>query len=370
MSSPAEALRALWPALAFLLAAVPLASMLDDLGFFDAAAGLVAARTTSVLGLWLLAAATTVVLNLDTTVVLLTPLYLRLARWVDVDPLPVVAIPLLLASLASSVLPVSNLTTLIAADTLGLGVADVVTHLALPGLAAVAVGWLAYRRRFPTHLPTLLPTGPDRVEIGGQGGRVTATDDRRALRIGGALVAGVLVGFTLGPTFGVPAWVVALVADAVLVIVTRRAPWRRVPVATALGIAALGLVVAAAVPPGRLDHLLSHQAPLALVAITGIAASAANLVNNLPALLVALGDGGSATGAGWGQWAWLLGVNVGAVLLPLGAIANLLWWRILRTEGVTIGLRRYVSITVPVAAPAVAAAAATLALERLVTLRS
>ncbi len=56
-----------------------------------------AARTTSVLGLWLLAAATTVVLNLDTTVVLLTPLYLRLARRVGVDPLPLAAIPLLLA---------------------------------------------------------------------------------------------------------------------------------------------------------------------------------------------------------------------------------------------------------------------------------
>ena len=46
----------------------------------------VAARTTSVLGLWLLAAATTVVLNLDTTVVLLTPLYLRLARRVGGRP--------------------------------------------------------------------------------------------------------------------------------------------------------------------------------------------------------------------------------------------------------------------------------------------
>ena len=51
MSPPAEALRSLWPALAFLLAAVPLASMLDELGFFDAAAALVAAGTTSVLGL-------------------------------------------------------------------------------------------------------------------------------------------------------------------------------------------------------------------------------------------------------------------------------------------------------------------------------
>jgi len=194
MSPPAEALRSLWPALAFLLAAVPLASMLDELGFFDAAAALVAAGTTSVLGLWLLAAVTTVVLNLDTTVVLLTPLYLRLARRVGADPLALTAIPLLLASLASSVLPVSNLTTLIATDTLGLSVGDVVTHLALPSLAAVGVGWLAYRRRFPTRLPTPVgapgPMGPTGATAGNPHvahGTGTVTDPRRALRLGGTV---------------------------------------------------------------------------------------------------------------------------------------------------------------------------------------
>ena len=365
MSSPTEALQALWPALAFLLAAVPLAALLDDLGFFDAAAAVVASRTSSVLGLWLLAAATTVVLNLDTTVVLLTPLYLRLARRTGVDPLPLVAIPLLLASLASSVLPVSNLTTLIAVDTLGLSVADVVTHLALPSVAAVTVGWLAYRRRFPIHLPTTA----DGATVGAAPDEGNAAGDHRALTIGGAVVAAVLVGFTLGPTLGVRAWVVALIADLVLVVVTRTLPWRRVPVLTAIGIAALGVAVAVLVPEGRLDELLGHGAPLALVAITGLATVTANVVNNLPALLVALGGSTTDGSVSWGQWAWLLGVNVGAVLLPVGAIANLLWWRIVRIEGVTIGLRRYVSVTVPITGPALVAAAATLALERAASLR-
>jgi len=313
------------------------------------------------------------VLNLDTTVVLLTPLYVRLARRVGVDPLPLAAVPLLLASLASSVLPVSNLTTLIATDSLGLTVTDVVGHLALPSAAAVAVGWLAYRRRFPTHLPAApapRPATPTSTATAPHGRAVTS-DDRRALVVGGSVVAAVLVGFTLGPTFGIRAWVVALVADAVLVVVTRRLPWRRVPVLTAVGIAALGVAVAVLVPDGLLDGLLAHENPLALVGITGLATAAANLVNNLPALLISLGSSASSStdgGATWGQWAWLLGVNVGAVLLPLGAIANLLWWQIVRVEGVTIGLRRYASITLPVAGPALLAAAATLALERVVVL--
>ena len=75
MTRVADQWSSLWPALAFLLAGVPLAALLDRLGFFAAAA-----------------AVTTAVLNLDTTVVLLTPLYLRLARRAEVDPIPLVVI--------------------------------------------------------------------------------------------------------------------------------------------------------------------------------------------------------------------------------------------------------------------------------------
>ncbi|MGZ6896031.1 MAG: hypothetical protein ACXVK4_01175 [Acidimicrobiia bacterium] len=89
MSRVADQLADVGPALAFLLAAVPLATLLDRLGFFAATVARLAAhdRGISVLALWVLAAATTVVLNLDTTIVLLTPLSVRLARRAGADPL-------------------------------------------------------------------------------------------------------------------------------------------------------------------------------------------------------------------------------------------------------------------------------------------
>lgn len=116
------------PALLFLLAGVPLAALLDRLGLFDAVAVEIERRWEHipVVVLWILAAVTTAALNLDTTVVLLTPLYVRLARRSGTDPLALALVPLLLASFASSFLPVSNLTTLIAAERLDLTVADVV----------------------------------------------------------------------------------------------------------------------------------------------------------------------------------------------------------------------------------------------------
>lgn len=347
MARVVDQLSSIAPALLFLLAGVPLAAGLDRLGFFDAVATLIARRSpeTSVLALWILAAVTTAVLNLDTTVVLLTPLYVRLAQRGGRDPLPLAAVPLLLACFASSTLPVSNLTTLIVVSRFDLSVVDVVTHLALPSLAATTVGWLVYRRVHPTTVPSGSPGVPD----------------ARALRLGGAVVAFVLAGFVLGPLVGIPPWAVALVADVLLVAVTRTVPWRAVPVATALGVAAVAAAVALAVPADLLSELLARDRPVALAVLVGLATAGANVMNNLPALLVAL-DGSDHMS--WGLWAWLLGVNTGAVLLPIGALANLLWWRILRAEGVAVSLRTYVRVTVPIALPALVAAAGVLAIER------
>src|SRR5262245_33034367 len=102
MHRVADHLSAITPALLFLLAGVPFAALLDRLGFFDAVAVAVERRfdPVPVAALWWLSAVTTAVLNLDTTIVLLTPLAIRLARRSGVDPFPLALVPLLLASFA------------------------------------------------------------------------------------------------------------------------------------------------------------------------------------------------------------------------------------------------------------------------------
>lgn len=343
-----EALRnieAMVPALLFLCTGVPLATLLDRLGFFDSVAMAIERRWhhVPVLVLWALAGVTTATLNLDTTIVLLTPLYVRLARRAGIDPLPLALVPLLLASFASSVLPVSNLTTLIAVERHELGVVDVVGRLGPASLVACAVGWLVYRRRYPT----VIVADPH------------ARPDPRALTIGGVVVTLLLVGFVLGPTWGVDAWMVALGADLVLVVVTRHLPWREAPVLTALGVAVVGGLVAVSSAADALARLFDATHPVALGGLALAAAGAANLVNNLPALLVGI-EATESMGAA--SWAWLAGVNTGAVLLPVGALANILWWRIVREEGIDLGAGAYVRTVVPLALPALVAAAVTVGL--------
>ncbi len=306
------------------------------------------------LALWVLAAATTAVLNLDTTIVLLTPLYVRLARnahlpnGADGDRFEfvvgVAVVPLLLAAFASSFLPVSNLTTIILAERTELSSGDVLVHLGPASLAACTVGWLLYRRRHPILLREL----------------PASTLDVAALRVGGTVVAFLLVGFVAGPYVGVDAWIVALAADVVLALRLRHLPWRRVPVVTALVIAALSVVVSL-LPDDLLDPLWDTTGTTGVLAAGGVGTALANTVNNLPAALVAANGVGTPS---WSLWSYLLAINVGAVLLPTGAVANLLWWRILRDEGVHVDLRRYLRLVVPVAVPTLVAAVSVLVLQQ------
>jgi arsenical pump membrane protein len=134
--------------LLFLLFAVPLAVVLDRIGVFAALAAMVDGGEHLVAWLWLLATAVTIVFNLDASVVLLTPLYIRIAQRHGYSPEMLAFQPALLACLASNPLPVSNLTNLIVAEHFDLDVVDFVRHLMVPTIAACIVGWFCFRRAF------------------------------------------------------------------------------------------------------------------------------------------------------------------------------------------------------------------------------
>ncbi|HYL51098.1 MAG TPA: SLC13 family permease [Acidimicrobiia bacterium] len=324
--------------LAFVAVAVPLAASLDDVGIFRELAAF-AARSRFVIGrCWILAAFVVALLNLDAAVVLLTPLYIHTALLVDVDPAALAFQPVLLASLASGVLPVSNLTNLLAASRLSLTNADFLRHLALPSVAACVAGWCAYRAMFPVRACAL---------------QDAHVPDRRALSIGLGAIAMFLVLLVAGEAFGLPAWGAALATEVALLGVTRRIPLRHVPVGTvavagALAVLATGVV--AALP----SALATLGAGGARGFATGIVAS--NALNNLPAVLIGLPHVTHVAAA----WPLLLGVNLGPTLVLTGSLAGLLWHTSARRAGVEIPAIRYSQVGFAVGVPAMLAAAAVL----------
>jgi arsenical pump membrane protein len=367
-----QSVRPLLAPVAFLLAAVPLAVMLDKLGLFSALAWRVIAKGAGPGYLWALAALVTTVLNLDCAVVLLTPLYVQVARRQGWDVIALAAQPVLLACLASSALPVSNLTNLIAVSWSGATTAQFLAHLALPSAVATIVGWWMYRA-------TVTPAGLNSARLERAGLEEPDVDPGIAgwgPRVGGLIVLAVVVGFTCGSVVGAQPWSVAVGADVALVLVlvyARRAagrgpgwkaeiPWRTVPAGTAIMVLALGALATAAARFVPVGSLLQGQSPTDLARDSGLAALGANVVNNLPTLLVALPRIGHRTVPS--LWAVLLGVNMGPVVLVTGSLASLLWLSTLRRLGVPARPRDFTRLGVRAGLPAAAAAVAVATLLR------
>ncbi|MGZ4790820.1 MAG: SLC13 family permease [Ilumatobacteraceae bacterium] len=343
-SGASDSLHLLTKPLLFLLFAVPLAILLDRIGVFEALAATVDGGDHLVSGLWVLATAVTIVFNLDASVVLLTPLYIRIAQRHAYSPEMLAFQPALLACLASNPLPVSNLTNLIVAEHFHTSVADFLHYLLLPTIAACSVGLIFFRRAFDV----------DNIHVE----QFHEPVDRRALARGLPIVSFVLIGFTAGSALGVPEWVIAAIAVAWAALLVAHVPWRAVPYEAMLVAAGLAVLVAGAGSSLRLASIFDAGGLVghARVLLYGVVASDAS--NNLPAVLageVALRDRSQV-------WPLLLGANVGPVLVISGALSGLLWRDTARRMGVQVSARRYSEIGARVGLPALMVAAGVLLL--------
>jgi Na+/H+ antiporter NhaD/arsenite permease-like protein len=331
------------PILVFLVAITVVAEIADLAGVFDEAAHYAARLARGHLTvLWLLivalAAGCTIVLSLDTTAVLLTPVAITVARQVGAPPLPFAMTTLWLANTASLLLPVSNLTNLLALhpfSQLGIGTLAYVRLMAPPAVAAivatVAVLWAIHGRHLRLRYGT-----PPRAE----------PHDHVLMRIAAAVCILLAPLFVLGVT---PALASAPAAVILLAATAWRAPdlLRRVkvPWLGVLGMCVLFVIVDVALRHGlesAVQSLVGHgtSAP-DLLRVSTVGAVSANGVNNLPAYL-ALEP--SVTDAPSRLAALLIGVNAGPVVTMWGSVATVLWSHRCRSAGLEVR-PRYVAAT-------------------------
>lgn len=341
-----------WPILAFVIAITVVTELASEAGLFR-----VLAENAARWGggrawlLWLLvvvlAVLSTVFLSLDTTAVLLTPVVIVLARHVGLSPLPFALTTVWLANTASLLLPVSNLTNLLAHNQLGsrsplefagLTWAPAIVAVVLP----VIVIFVLFRRAL---LVTYRP-------------EVRAPLDDVPLLVLTAVVVVVLLPALVS---GLPPWIPAGLAAALLAaafLVRRPAaltvsllPWQLVLLASGLF-----LVVEAAHALG-LEAFLSvvaggGEGPTDLLRLAAAGAAGANAVDNLPAYLVLEPVADSPERL----VALLIGVNAGPLVTPWASLATLLWHQRLTAMGVEISWPRYMLLGL-VMAPIVVVAA-------------
>jgi len=317
------------PILVFVAGLTVVAEMCAGAGLFEQAAGLAARLAGNRRwALWalvvVLAILSTAVLSLDTTAVLLTPVVIALARRTHTPPLPFALAVLALANTASLVLPVSNLTNLLADHVLRQADVGYLGLMWAPALTAIAVTvtLLAFRDRrvlrgrFDPNLPR-----PPR--------------DKPLLVASAVMVAILGVAFAIGAPTAPTAVAAAIVLLTVTLVRHQKLPVKArdlVPWRTLLVVLGLFAVVETLHSHG-LGTLLAdasgtgHDAG-ALLRVAGVGALAANGLNNLPAYLAlepAMGGDPLRIGA------LLIGTGVGPLITPWGSLATVLWWQRCRT---------------------------------------
>lgn len=416
-----DAMTRIAPLLAFLGTVIVLAELTSKAEVFDVVAARVArAGRGSYAALFLLcvafASVTTIALNLDTTAVLLTPVMLALASRVGIAPVPLAMTTVWLANTASLLLPVSNLTNLLAADRVALSPLGLAARMWAPQLAAITVTmvclWLFYWRRgkrggdaepdaqgASAVARTGVPAGgpgaaraddvrpgdaddvragdSDNVRAGDPEGTRAGNADRYRppevhrpgdpvlFRACGLACAGFLIAILADVELWVASATAAAVAVAAFAVRRRSAlrlslvPWRLLVM-----VPGMFLVVETVNVNGLHDLLASavgHDGGLGgLFRAAAVGGGLSNALNNLPVYLA--GEAAVPVANHDQLLALLIGTNVGPVVTPWASLATLLWYERCHAYGVRVPVARLMGTGAVLAVAAVLASVVALTL--------
>jgi arsenical pump membrane protein len=361
-------MRRILPILLFLATILVVADLTAEAGLFDLVATWLAIRARG--HFWRLfvacvafAALTTIVLNLDTTAVLLTPVMLAVAGKLrgdegeQIPALPLAMCTVWLANTASLLLPVSNLTNLLAAGRIDLSFIAFAARMSAAQAASLLIAavllWLFYWRRSRRGADRYEPLPPYRPA------------DRRLLGVTALaclfFIAAIIAGIQLQVASTIAATAVVLAFA-----IRRRSAlrWGLIPWRLPVFVTGLFFVVQ------TISLHLLHPLTSALVSqsdgaagtfrAAAVGAVLANLVNNLPAYLA--GEAAVAAGNHVQLLGLLIGVNVGPVISPWASLATLLWFERCLSSGVKVPLLRYTLTSACLAVMGIALATAALLL--------
>ncbi|MEY9950615.1 SLC13 family permease [Leifsonia sp. EB34] len=334
-----------WPILLFVVAVTVVTELASEAGVFT-----VVAQQTARWGrgrawlLWLLVAVvatlSTIFLSLDTTAVLLTPVVIVLARHSGLDPLPFALTTVWIANTGSLLLPVSNLTNLLAQHAMGDPTPFAFAALMwAPALVAIVV-----------PLVVVFVISRKRLLVRYETGQEDGIEDPVLFWTAAAVVVALMPLLVSG----IPVWIPASGAAVVLLVlfaVRRRSvlrfgllPWQLVLLASGL------FLFIEALHANGLGTLLarvsgSGESPLALLRLSVTGMVGANAIDNLPAYLALEPAAGSPVRLA----ALLIGVNAGPLITPWASLATLLWHQRLTSFDVRIRWGRYMLLGLIVA---------------------
>lgn len=332
----------------------------------------------------------TVFTSNDIVILTLTPIIFYLRKHADLDVTPLLFAEFFGANTLSMLLYIGNPTNIILGNALGLSFLAYTRIMAIPTLVATVANGLLLRVLFRRRL----------------GGRFVLRENTQArirslwdARIATGLLLAMLGLLMFSQYLGLPIWVVTLAFFLIYVVedlgifafhilrdprryftelsrdlksvyslwgfaterhdlfaIVRRMPWKILPFVTVVFVLVHGWQVHGFIPwLAQALSGLSDGLAASVFVNGGLAFLASNLMNNQPAAILfanVLSHPNFAAGApglAGATYAVVIAANLGANLTLMGALAGLMWQKILATKGVHIGYgafaRRGVVIT-------------------------
>jgi len=296
----------------------------------------------------------TVFLSNDATAIVLTPAVYAVTKAARVTPLPYLLVCAFVANAASFVLPISNPANLVIFGRTMPPLTAWLSQFALPSVLALGATYVTLRCTQASVLRQRVATDIVAPPLS-HGGRLAAYG------IGGTAVVLVLVS-ALDTPLGLPTCLAGCTTAAIVLLHKRESPrylvtgvsWSVLPL-----VAGLFVLVAGLEEVGVLRSLGQGLRAAAAHSTAGTAwgagimlAGACNVMNNLPAGLLAGAIVHAAHVPSQVVGAVLIGLDLGPNLSVTGSLATMLWLVALRREGEDVGPWQFLRLGVVVMPPA------------------
>ena len=321
-------------------------------------------------------ALTGMVFTNDAAVLIFTPLVFQLIEnvredsWTERNRIPFYFAVLYVANVVGA-LVISNPINIVVSSMFGISFAQYAAWMFFPGVASILVSFGCLRLVFRKDIPKRFEKTPP----------AAFPKDRRLLFLSAAVLALTLVGFFTDGRTGIPTWLVAFSGAALLMgidatvgrgrpsAILRGVSWDVLAFVLGIFVVVLGLRQAGLTQ--AIGDLLSDLAGRGTATLTLgtslVSAVSSSFMNNHPtAYLMGWAIRDLAAPAAETKamvFSALIGGDLGPKMLPIGSLAALIWFRLLRNRGVRIPYSQYIRIGVPVTILALLAAVLVLNVE-------
>jgi arsenical pump membrane protein len=296
----------------------------------------------------------TAFLSNDATAVVLTPAVFAAAKKAKTPPLPLLFVCALVANAASFVLPISNPANIVLYGNHTPALGAWLMRFTLPSVLSIAATYAMLRWTQRDALAGTCEANLDAVELSSSG---------RVALAGIAVTAIVLLTVSaFDIALGLPTAILGALTALVVLIQERKSP---LPMIREISWSVLPLVAALFVLVQMLDYtsvittlasVLRRATEHNEVATAGWAgaliAFGSNLMNNLPAGLIASSTVMQAHSPERVIDALLIGVDLGPNLSITGSLATILWLNAIRREGEDVSFMKFLKVGVLVMVPA------------------